>query len=121
MYGDSNSFLFSVRPEENIPIGSKHDTSQSSLFLQWESVMSDEWPSRIGTACIQKQLTSTQETQSELIDTLNILQQKVDTSCQLYTTLRRMVHQSESQQEGQQSQALPQLRYQVPFVLQPPR
>ena len=37
-------------------------------------------------ACIQKQLTSLQETQSELIDALKISQQKVDTSCQLYTT-----------------------------------
>ena len=72
-------------------------------------------------ACIQKQLTSLQETQSELIDTLKILQQKVDTACQLYSTLQRMVTQTGSQQQGQQSQALPQLRYQVPFVFQPPR
>ena len=72
-------------------------------------------------ACIQKQLTSLQETQSELIDTLKIVQQKVDTSCQLYTTLQRMMAQTGSQQQGQQSQALPQLGYQVPFVFQPPR
>ena len=72
-------------------------------------------------ACIQKQLTSLEETQSELIDTLKILQQKVDNSCQLYTTQQRMVDQSGSQQQGQQSQALPQLGYQVPFVFQPPR
>ena len=72
-------------------------------------------------ACIQKQLTSIQETQSELIDTLKILQQKVDTSCQLYTTLQRMVDQSGSQQQAQQPQALLELRYQVPFVFQPPR
>ena len=51
-------------------------------------------------ACIQKQLTSIQEKQSELIDTLKILQQKVDTSCQLYTTLQRMVDQSGSQQQA---------------------
>ena len=72
-------------------------------------------------ACIQKQLTSLQETQSELIDTREILQQKVDTSCQLYTTLQRMVDQSGSQQQGQQSQAHAQLGYEVPFVFQPPR
>ena len=74
-----------------------------------------------GLACIQKQLTSIQETQSDLIDELLIMQQKVDTSCQLYTTLQRMVDQSGSQQQGQQSQAPPQLGYQVPFVVQPPR
>ena len=61
-------------------------------------------------ACIQKQLTSIQETQSELIDTLKILRQKVDTSLQLYTTLQRMVDQSGSQQQGQQSQAFPHTR-----------
>ena len=72
-------------------------------------------------ASIHKQLTSMQETLSELIDTLKIVQQQVDTSCQLYTTLQRMVDQSGSQQQGQQSQALPQLGYQVPFVFQPPR
>ena len=71
-------------------------------------------------AGIQKQLTSIQETPSELIDTLKILQQKLDTSCQLYTTLQRTVDQSRSQEQGQQSQALPQLGYQVPFVFQPP-
>ena len=72
-------------------------------------------------ACIQKQLTSIPETQSELIDTLKILQQKVDTSCRLYTTLQGMVDQLRTQQQGKQSQAIPQIRYQVPLVFQPPR
>ena len=60
-------------------------------------------------ACIQKQLTSIQETQSELIETLKILQQKDDTSCQLYSTLQRMVDQCGTQQQHQQFQAIPQL------------
>ena len=72
-------------------------------------------------ACIQKQLTSIQETQSELRDTLKSLQQKVDTSCQLYSNLQRMLDQSGTGQQGQQSQAIPQLGFEVPFVFQPPR
>ena len=40
---------------------------------------------------------------------------------ELYTSLQTMVAQTGSQQQSQQSQALPQLGYQVPFVFQPPR